>query len=145
MSKEKIPAVILRRSLLTGAFAFACAVAGVAAGSSGDMTLTALSLIVAGGCLFRAVSDCLVAPKGKLLVLEGTCTGASTAFRRFKEITLEDKDGNESRLRLQKNVRVTPGESYRFYFRDTGVSRVGVEYVDTLRSVGNFLGMEKIR
>lgn len=142
MSKKGIPAVILRQSVFTGGFALICAVTGIATGCSGDKSLMSLSLLVAGGCLYRVVANCMAARNGRLLVLEGSCTGVSAAFRRFKEITLEDEEGNEHKLRLQKSVRIKPGEKYRFYFRDTGASRVGIEYVDTLLSVGNYLGVE---
>lgn len=142
MSKRKIPSVILRRAILVAGFAMICAVIGIAAACSGDKSLAILSMLVAGGCLLRVASDCMAATKGKILVLEGLCKDVSTAFRRFKEVSLEDQNGNEHKLRLQRNVRVIPGETYRFYFRDTGTSRVGVEHVDTLLLVGRFLGAE---
>ena len=142
MSKRKIPSVILRRAILVAGFAMICTVIGIAAACSGDKSLTILSMLVAVGCLFQVISDCMAAKKGKILVLEGLGKDVSTAFRRFKEVSLEDRNGNEHKLRLQRNVRVIPGETYRFYFRDTATSRVGVEYVDTLLSVGNFLGVE---
>lgn len=144
MKDRKIPGVIFRRVILTGCFAFLCGVVGVAAGCSGDRILAGLSAAVAACSIFRAVTDCFAAGKGKINVVEGVCTEIIPVFRKFKNITLEDSEGKEVKLRLQKKIHIVTGGRYRFYFRNIDSPGVGLEYVDSLLSVGNFLGVERV-
>ena len=106
---------------------------GWTSGSSNKTTVRAM------GSYYRVLSE------KKYEVVEGTCVGiVPKPLRKFRKIRIMDDEGNESALLLPKQSKVTIGDRYRFYFKQTQRISLGSEYFDAAMSSDCFLGYEQI-
>lgn len=102
--------------------------------------LTALAGLL---CLLIGISMCIFAKDRIMLFL--SCVGIiPKPLRKFRKIRIMDDEGNESALLLPKQSKVTIGDRYRFYFKQTQRISLGSEYFDAAMSSDCFLGYEQI-
>ena len=104
-----------------------------------------LSCAVCRCSFIKAISLYRVLSEKKYEVVEGTCVGiVPKPLRKFRKIRIMDDEGNESALLLPKQSKVTIGDRYRFYFKQTQRISLGSEYFDAAMSSDCFLGYEQI-
>ena len=85
--------------------------------------------------LFLSCAVCLFSLLKKYEIVEGTCVGiVPKPLRKFRKIRIMDDEGNESALLLPKQSKVTIGDRYRFYFKQTQRISLGSEYFDAAMS-----------
>lgn len=140
------PSPIKRKVFLSALIGAACLMIGAAfTVVSKDFMTLALSIAICIFSICRSISMYRIALNKKYETVEGICTAVvSKLFGRYRKIKIKDGDGNEVALMLNKQSKVTIGETYRFYFKETGRVTLGNEYFDTALSSDCFIGYEKI-
>ena len=146
---EKIhnsPPTLRRKLFLTALACLLCLLIGIAmCVFSKDWMMLFLSCAVCLFSLLKAVSLYRVLAEKKYEIVEGTCVGiVPKPLRKFRKIRIMDDEGNESALLLPKQSKVTIGDRYRFYFKQTQRISLGSEYFDAAMSSDCFLGYENV-
>ena len=140
------PPPLKRKLFLTALAGLLCLLIGISMCIfAKDRIMLVLSCAV---CLFsfiKAISLYRVLSEKKYEVVEGTCVGiVPKPLRKFRKIRIMDDEGNESALLLPKQSKVTIGDRYRFYFKQTQRISLGSEYFDAAMSSDCFLGYEDV-
>lgn len=144
----KYPTPLLRRLalaslagagfFLTGVYFYIC---------RKDQSLFFLSLVLSAASAMNNISLFRIMKQGSYRTLEGTCTDNRPAlFCRGSYLTITSLEAREHRLLVSGSCPACAGQSYRFYFKsETPVPPGTPQFLIKAMSVGNFLGMERIR
>lgn len=86
-----------------------------------------------------------IANKRGYEVVTGTCTGISAKpFRKNKDISVVDRDGVETTLRISKQNKVKIGGMYHFYFLRTVKFPDEYKHLTSALVSDSFLGFEQV-
>lgn len=140
------PPPLKRKLFLTALAGLLCLLIGISMCIfAKDRIMLFLSCAVFLFSFIKAISLYRVLSEKKYEVVEGTCVGiVPKPLRKFRKIQIMDDEGNESALLLPKQSKVTIGDRYRFYFKQTKRISLGSEYFDAAMSSDCFLGYEQI-
>ena len=104
-----------------------------------------LSIAVCAFSFYKAVTMFRTAAKKDYEVVEGTCIAiVPKLLNKFRKVKITDDDGNETTFFLTKQLKITIGEHYKFYFKKTTRVTLGNEYFDSVLASDCFLGYEAI-
>lgn len=140
------PIPLQRKMLITAAIGAACFVIGFAVFLFlKDQTTLLLSVAVLVMCLGQSISLYRIASTQTYEVVEGICIAiAPKPLRKYRKVILQDVDGNELSLLLDKHSKLQIGSKYRFYFKEADRITFGKEYFDSVLNADCFLGFEEV-
>lgn len=143
--QDTIPQPLLRKIILTPLLGAVCLVFGLAAYlGAGDRILLMLSGVLFISCIVKGIQYYRLSISGRYMVVQGTCVRIAPQFiGKLRKVYLMNDDGIEITLHLPKQLRITIGSRYRFYFTQRLGPLVGSEYLDALLASGGFLGYEQ--
>ena len=146
VNRIDFPAPLKRKLMLTLIIGVVCFLIGVAMFLLlKDQTSLLLSLAILTMCVGKTISMYQVVNSKGYEVVLGTCTAVyPQVLRKYRKIVIQDCEGNEISLLLDKMTKVKLGCQYRFYFKETDRLTFGNEYFDSALNSDCFLGYEEV-
>ncbi len=144
---EPIPKPLLRRLVLTLLVGTGCFLVGaVFYFVEKDTSFLFLSLLIFIFSIGKACSILFMAKTNSYVVLEGICQSIHPMLLcKCNEIILEDMEGSQMRLMIDRSQKLRPGEGYRFYFKTpAGISPGKNPFFEKALLTDNLLGIEPI-
>lgn len=144
--QKNIPGILIQKILLTALIGIGCLLVGTAyyiyEGDRGILILSGLVLVFS---LIRSAGLYRMVMGQKYEIIEGICISISAKpFRKQVKIHILDQSGLENTLRIGKQSKVKIGFRYRFYFKQGERLFSGNEYLNTILSVDQLLGVEEL-
>jgi hypothetical protein len=140
------PAVLLRRWLLSAAAGIGFFLAGLVVFLAlRDRTLLALSILLTLFTVQRCAALYYIAARGTFDTVEGVCIGIKRIpMRKQQSVCLLNQEGVEHTVLLDKQIRLTIGNRYRLYFRQSPADGCdGIPFQEYLAQ-DLFLGLEDL-
>ena len=110
------PAPLLQKWLLSLLLCLPFLAAAIVSAFSGDRTFLILSALLLFFCAVRCAELYVLLAHGHYHAEEGVCLSVSgIPFQRQRRVTLQRADGNHIVFCVEKNKRLSVGQTYRVY------------------------------
>lgn len=110
------PAPLLQKWLLSLLLCLPFLAAAIVSAFSGDRTFLILSVLLLLFCGIRCAELYVLLVNERYCAEEGTCLSVSSIpFQRQRRVTLQRADGNHIVFCVEKNKRLSVGQTYRVY------------------------------
>ena len=144
---ESMPKPLCKRLVLTTLVGTGCLLVGIAFFLlEKDTSFLYLSVLIFLFSAVKATSTFFMAKTNAFVTIEGTCTHIQPVLlSKCNEVILEDTNGNNIKLLLDKNQRLHTGTPYRIYFKSaSGISPGKNPFMEKALLTDNLLGIEPI-
>lgn len=146
MDKEQIPGIFIRSVFLSIITGIGCALITVIVFFvTGDRTLLFLGGIASLLCIGKGMTLYGTVKQKRYEILEGICYHADYPMKRpFPKVRMEQENGQNISLILDKHQKIIHGHVYRFYFKQGTVPDPKESiWFQSLRTDG-IIGIEEI-
>ena len=110
------PAPLLQKWLLSLLLCLPFLAAAIVSAFSGDRTFLILSALLLFFCAARCAELYVLLANGRYCAEEGICLSASSiSFQRQRRVILQKTDGEQLVFCLEKNKRLSVGQTYQVY------------------------------